>query len=486
MSGAVSFRRILMFTAAAQAMAASQASAVDIEGVLPAALDQPRINAGIEVDGQILTVDVGSGEPVFANMEAFLDTGASGILISNGSADLLELVRAQHGGETVVFSDVGVAGGSQFNVSNPLTLHLAPYSPEIDSLAGEFDPTVYNQSFGPLRTQIGVPPVDDNVDPIQLILNTLDVFGMPVMRDKVVVMDPKPVNNALVLLDPDGELDVLDVTMRTHIANKPALGQSNPLIPQTDRTIKLSYGSFDAFTVTTPSGAAGPTLAHNPFIGPAPSPEAGADQSSSPVEIKFNGKSTSGSFLLDTGAAATLLSTHLAADLGITLDDTTDPDNPTLIGLPDGTETFTTTIAGIGGQQTVVGFYLDEMLLRTLEGTAGQTDVAPTEADIRFIGAPVYIADIILPHFEGDTNPLVLDGIFGMNYLVASTLFDSATLQFLDATTSPWDAIVFDEPAGLLGLQLVSAVPEPAGLGLLAMGAAGALLTRRQRRHDNA
>src|SRR5205085_6538397 len=73
-------------------------------------------------------------------------------------------------------------------------------------------------------------------------------------------------------------------------------------------------------TETTPTGASPPTLRNNPFIGPNPvaqlDPNPPVDNTPG-VTVAFNAASTTGSFLLDTGAAASMLSKHLAEDLHV-------------------------------------------------------------------------------------------------------------------------------------------------------------------------
>src|ERR1700683_3598628 len=88
--------------------------AEDIEGVQPAALDQPRINLVVRraAAGPVLMAD---GQSAF-NVEAFLDTGASGIMFSSHTAQQLgikrEMAAAPGGkGAEVRFEDVGVGGG---------------------------------------------------------------------------------------------------------------------------------------------------------------------------------------------------------------------------------------------------------------------------------------------------------------------------------------------------------------------------------------
>src|SRR4030095_11199909 len=95
-------------------------AATIIDGVQPAALDQPRINALLRRPGS----DPLSSDATFS-IEAFLDTGASGILLSNETADALGIERATFSNQTITFSDVGVAGSDNFHVSEPISIHLA-------------------------------------------------------------------------------------------------------------------------------------------------------------------------------------------------------------------------------------------------------------------------------------------------------------------------------------------------------------------------
>src|SRR5687767_14011264 len=73
----------------------SAALATDIIGIMPSALDQPRINAIIRypdgnggVTDPLQTDDFGGKT---FNIQAFYDTGASGVLISNQTAEFLGL-----------------------------------------------------------------------------------------------------------------------------------------------------------------------------------------------------------------------------------------------------------------------------------------------------------------------------------------------------------------------------------------------------------
>lgn len=84
--------------------------------MLALALDQPRINAAIWAfprkpgDTPLAPPDF-AGDPAI-NIQAFLDTGASGILFSEATAGRFQLARERFpaSSDPVTFSDVGITG----------------------------------------------------------------------------------------------------------------------------------------------------------------------------------------------------------------------------------------------------------------------------------------------------------------------------------------------------------------------------------------
>ncbi len=412
---------------------------LEIQGVQNASLDQPRINVALTLPGSNDPLTA-TGEDIFGtpfetfNIQAFYDTGASGVLISSDTADALG-VPIDPG---VVFSDVGVGGTEDFAVSTALDVHLAPFD-----LFGEIDidnpasfASVYNHSFTNIRAQVG--PIDAPTNPL---LSGLDVFGMPVFAGKTVVMDNRSVNQVA-------------GTIRTDVYDSVP---NNPNVPITQRHVQLSYGDFARFTETTPSPDKAPTLADNPFIGPNPVLALDGVEDDTPgVTIRHDGKSHTGSWLYDTGAAASILSESIAATLGVTYapDDGDPLTGPVLVGVPLDRQ-FTLTIGGIGGSSQVAGFFLDSLTVPTIEGDGDDPD---DPLHIHFDGAPVLVADITLQ--DPDTGDmLTLDGVFGMNFQVGS-IFVSEPLQLGDIRAGAFDFITFDQPSGVLGLRLNPDVVE--------------------------
>lgn len=461
-------------------VAAPSAYATDVEGVWPASLDLPRVFALFEHNGEVLSIDP-NDDSAFIPIWAFLDTGASGILMGPQTRDLLQIPQAfaSDGVTPVRFGDVGVAGTEFFDVSQTMTLKIADqHAHVVDPYVIDGDYSVFDTHVPAVRVQLGIPSTVEPPNPIDILRSTLDIIGMPAMRDRIVVMDPRPTNGVIPLIEnpnaPIDDLDLEDIFIRTNVYEA---SDATAPIPATSHTVKMSYASFDAYTTTTPTGAQGPTLARNPFIGPSPVPNANGLFNDAPgVKLSYGGASTEASLLLDTGGSVSAIATHIADDLGITYDPANPlgSENPRLLGVPEEFQ-ITTTIAGIGGELTIAGFFLEALLLRTEEGDLGN-DLDPNH--VRFLDAPVYVFDIAL-----DEN-LTIDGILGMNFLSASTFFESdgTNFAFLAGRESPFSALVFNEPLGTLGLE-VAPIPEPGAGALLLVGAVGVLARRRRGTH---
>jgi hypothetical protein len=404
----------------------SPARADDIDGVQPAAMDQPRINLVIRRDAQGQPLMGKSAEGDTFNVEAFLDTGASSIALSANTAQSLGILREMIAKDEARFQDVGVGGGSEFAVSEPLFLSIAPMAPNVDVEQKDAIATTYSLTVGPDRAEIG--PLNSGADLLaSLALGDMDIVGMPAIAGKIVVLDPKDVNS-------------MSDKIRTFVYDAKTAVSDHAPIPQTNQHVKLTYVSFSQFTKTSPAGAQPPTMWANPMIGPNPLNSAG-DQSRSMI-VSEHGKNSSGSWLLDTGAAASMISRHQAAALGVTYVAGTDgTGHPKLDGVPADRQ-FVMSVGGIGGIKKSAGFFLDKLTVPTIEGPP-----------ITFVHAPVLVCDITVTDSAGKS--FTLDGVFGMNFLVASAMVDESSLvpdiDHLTAGAFRW--IVLNQPAGWLGVQ---------------------------------
>jgi hypothetical protein len=423
--------------------------AIDIQGVLPASADQPSINAILQplAGGNPYMFDLGGGLRTF-NIPAFLDTGTSGIVISSSTASLWEVPLAPG----VTFGDTAVGGTSNFGVTKALNIRVAPsYAQDVDNLA-TFN-TVYNQVYPNARIQAG----PSNSDPDQL---SFDVFGMPLLMGKTMVSDARGLNDGTDLL-------------RTYIYD-PNHPQATPGVPATSHHVALSYGDFSSFTSLSPGNADPPAFAHNPFIGPNPlAPAGAAGQGAQPqvvpsdppgISISYGGFHTGGSFLFDSGAQVSFISTNLANNLHVHYRDF-GTNHPQLIddqGTPIPHQ-FLVPVQGISGIVTVAGFYLDDLVLHTIEGSANDAD----PNNLRYVLAPVAVLDITIENRK--TGEFVtLDGDFGTNFLFASQL----ETGFGETVSGPYNFVTFDEPNGILGLDVIG-IPEPSSFVLSAFALIG-------------
>jgi len=134
----------------------SAALAVDIDpGFLQGAMDQPQINVSLSrtATGPALVspdgFDPNTGASINTiNFQAFLDTGASGILFAKETQTSFKLNLSTFNGTNIVYSDVGVGGTQDFNVSEPLYVRLGAYNPTTqDQLES---PAIYTQQLGPV------------------------------------------------------------------------------------------------------------------------------------------------------------------------------------------------------------------------------------------------------------------------------------------------------------------------------------------------
>jgi hypothetical protein len=400
---------------------ATSAVAEDIDGVQPAALDQPRINLVVRRSpgGNVLASQGGN-----FNVEAFLDTGAGSSDFSPNTAQLLGISRETMGKTEARFQDVGVGGSSDFAVSEPIFISIAPMTPNVDVEQKDAIAMTYGQTSGPFRVEIG--PLSSGLDFLtELAMGDLDIVGMPAMAGKIVVMDPRDVN-------------AMTDKIRTFVYDPKSvrIGQ----IPKTSEHVKLTYVSFADFTKISPSTAQGPAIGWNPMIGP--SPFANREDRTPGVSWMHAAKSGTGTWLLDTGSAVSMISRKKAAELGVTYVPGTDRTGQPKLSAAAGQKQFVMTVGGIGGSKKSAGFFLDRLVIPTMEGKG-----------IIFDHAPVLVADITVADSKG--NKFTLDGVLGMNLLVASAMVDENSVMpdIGQMTAGAFKWIVIDHHAGWLGVE---------------------------------
>jgi hypothetical protein len=442
---------------------APAARAMDFSGVLPAASDQPQINALlIDPNGQVVSVTEDDGFGDIENVyciQAYLDTGTSGILLSQETQEGLNVGLDSYQGEPIQFYDVDIGGLNANSVTTPYTVAVAPF--DTDNAQDLLNPPPPTNDFtpvtGPVRMEATQTPADDLIGPI-------DIMGMAVLQNQVAVMDLRPPNST----DPDqfGYTSSYIYHPGTPFASQTL--DTAPGIPPMQYHIKVSYANFSQFTLNTPDGAPSPVFESNPMVGPNPLNP--TDDTTPPVSVSYNGHTATGSFLLDTGSASSFISSAIAAKLGVEYGPGVDAnDNPYLINATTGKAIpdFVEEIEGAGGSIVdAAGFYLDSLSLSTVEGEP-----------LTYLSAPVLVEDLTLD--DGDTS-LTLDGDLGMNFFEPT--IDPDTFA---ESAGPYDWMTFDQANGLIGLQLAGdpiQVPEPITLAPILLG--GAMLLRRRARRN--
>lgn len=401
------------------------------------ALDQPELSV-VLVDpntGQVL-YDPNYQMPVI--FDAFIDTGASSFVISylqargyGGMVLSLELDGSPSGEFVGQWTEIGIGGSELGDVTKPYGVRVLNGQP---GMAGEIDLprfTDYGEHGLWVRRQAGIgEDILGFPDPVNIV-------GMPVISQAVMVMDPTP----LVNLD----------RMATHLYSP---NDPNANIPNTNITFGVRMRDFvDA----NRPGETPPSSWDNPLVQGI---SIGYDDGSA---FRSDGGNE---WLFDTGASGSFIDFARAKAIGLVPDFIADPNE--FIVYHESAGGPTTEVGGIGGGTVVVPIVtVDEIRIAAAEGF-----------DVVWPNVDVMIMDL------GSLDPNGLDGVFGMNLLVpAWSLHDG------HASPGYFDTIVFDvtggdpnDPLGYFGeVRLFSdMVPEPATLSLLAIGAC-ALLKRRRR-----
>lgn len=344
-----------------------------LEEVYEAAIDLPRILFLFkrEPNGPPLEYE---GE--FVPNYGYLDTGASGILMSLETATDMGLSIDPN----AEFVDVGIGGDEYFDVSEPLYIGTASY--DIDD---PYDIGVYKLS-GPWRFQVN----QNEFDPL---VGQIDLVGVPAMAGQIITLNSAATNS----------LEYFSADIKDPCDSG---------IPEVDFEVALRFEKF--INPSHPDNIPPlPVMAYNPVIDN--------------IVIDYDGASSSGSWLLDTGAMISLISVEQAARLGLT-----DANGEPLI-----TPAFSVFIGGVGGIVEIPGFEIDNLIVPTLSGY-----------DLIFNKARLCVHDIAV--FDEDTGDfIILDGVFGSNFLCASYKPDDFSIS-----STAFDNIVIDTRKGLLGFDV--------------------------------
>ncbi len=440
------------------------------------AIFRPQSTAGVASTSDPLSSDLGDLADLFADLpgfedfgsslglnefaiEGYTDTGASTVLIGGFTALSYGLDQLPN----VVFEDVGIGGAEQFGVSARYTVQMPLANPaEINS-----DPANFIHTVPDIHTSIkglgeGID-AGDLIDPIdQIIASYFDfnVYGMPLLENKTLVMDARGLNQFMYAEDVESlTLEPAIATMLyDNSAPAPAWDPSNtgnpgrPDAEQADFIFDLEFADFGGFTQTfdpTDPNAVpnGPSLSHNPMVGgnlPASVNETIDDRDDVPgVSLSFDGQTTEGSFLFDTGGSISVMSSAKAGDIGIVFDEGQGRfEDSQGVPLSDD-RAFSIQVSGVGGTTDLNGYILDRLDLPGYRMVNGEE--VPELFTV--FDVPIVIADIGIT--DPDTNEeFILDGVFGMNLLFGTTFIDGAidpTLVDLALIPGAFNYVTYDE-----------------------------------------
>jgi len=445
----------------------------DHPAIYATALDQPELYCLLTDDGQVIT---DGGEPVI--FEAFIDTGASGFVISHllatgeGGIPSLGLDAADFIGQ---FTETGISGTETGDVTRGFGVSVSNITPGTVSSIDLTDFNDYGQFNLWTRRSAGLGELLD-LGPIGAITDPLNVVGMPVISQRTMVMDPST-------------MDTLG-RMTTYL-----LPAGDPAIPQTNITFDLQLA--DLTGPATPPEIL-PSHHDNPMV---------TNVTISHTDQTMTTRSDTGNtWLLDTGSGSTILSFADAQAVGLI-----GPQYATLEQSMAEYDGPTAVIGGIGpGSLTVPILQLDEIRIPAREGfDVVWPNVDVLVADVAGLDG-VFGMNLLLPSATVDASALGLDGmgsfddvlqelldlleeVFGGSVQSTSGVISlqgqsdeldlDALLSLLEMDISPgyFDHIVFDatDPTAVQ-LRLYSPlVPEPTTLVLLAAGCA--VLLRRRR-----
>jgi hypothetical protein len=319
---------------------AGLAQEVILPDVSIAAWDQPELY-GLLKDGTDI-LPFGSSELA---LEFFVDTGASGLVLSKIIVDELGLSWGDFIGE---YEEIGIGGTEWGDVTRPFTVKLLNGALDtVPEILEESDFDDYGQfSLWARRTF----DILDLWDPI-------NIAGMPIIKQRVMVMDPTPI----------GVLERMQTFLLPH---------GDPDIPTTQLQVHVPLILVNFLPDEPPPAQTFPSSSDNPLV-----PN---------IQLRHGQRYSSGMWLLDTGAGSNFISIVQANTVGLT-DQTTLEDI-----LPEAD--FSLEVGGIGGTLMVPGFVVDEVRVPTYEGI-----------DLVFRDTEVLVIDVA-----------GLDGVFGMPFLVPS------------------------------------------------------------------
>ena len=404
-----------------------------LDRVYATAIDQPQLSA-VMYDGSGVITDL-DGNPVL--FEPYIDTGASGFVISHLTAYGFETIDML-GEPTVIagldllahatvigqYSDIGVGGPELGDVTSPLGIRLlngTPLEATFDLDTFETIPPVVNLAeFGDsgsfnlwVRRQEGYGERQQFMG-IDLVIQPMDVVGMPVISQSVMLMDPTTIGF--------DEEAMTASRMSTYLLPKGAA------VPPTNLTFNLRLNDFTGSASageTLPSHSANPVFDHVSLANTVDG-------------VTYT--SSDNTWLFDTGSAASIISFAHAKALGLI-----GPAYETFDDFMADWSGLSMPVAGIGSIDSALSLPIMEL---------GEIRIPDADGhEVVWRNVDVLVADVA-----------GLDGVLGLNMLLPATTLDLANLTELGQNDGHFDKIVFetiDAQHAQLRLAYDGLVPPP-------------------------
>jgi len=383
-----------------------------VTGTLEAAIGQPMVHVQLRDGKRVLTGKptelaglLGGDDRPARSFPAYLDTGAGGFVISGATAERFG-IAAVAGAE---YMEVGLHGDVAMGVSAVYQLGLAGVAGDLTHPDGEFTTVAREVTLLLSRTQ--TPPE------LVMIGATIDVVGMPAIAKLVVEIVPAPAPRAPAGAARPGDLAAA-LAQAKALMTPPTVrlheGRKRPRMRNADLVIPLEMIDFNRPRQRGKRNPR-PSLEKNPMVTGIVASNGGID--------------STGDWLLDTGATASIISTAQAKTLGL-LDAAGQPTRPPDFELP---------LGGVGGAvRTDPGFIVDRIVI-----------AAKSRRFVEFRRVHVVVRDVTIERKGVRTT---LDGILGMNLLLpsASGLADGMPTAVADA---PFARIWIDGPRRRLALE---------------------------------
>jgi hypothetical protein len=372
--GLVSVAAILLAVAVAGAQ--DRVREVVVTGTLEAATGQPMVHLRVSDRGRVLTAKPDElrkllgDDAIMRSLPAYLDTGASGYVISSETAARFGIVRD----EDSVYHEVGLHGEVAMGVSRAYTLEIAGVDGDPAQPATEF--SALRGKAHLLLNETKRPPA------VALVAGSVDIVGMAAMRELVVEIDPgamgrvKPAGGG----DPLADLERLAELMRPPRVTLHGKGKR---VRGGDVIVSLEMMDYNRKRAPGNRGTQ-PTVDSNPTL-PA-------------ITAKHGGRTYAGDWLLDTGAVVSIISVAQAQALGLVGAD----------GRPTREPDFRLPLGGVGGAiELDPGFVIDRLEVP-----------ARSKRRLVFRDAHVVVRDVSIVLDDG--RHVTLAGVFGLNLLLPS------------------------------------------------------------------